>query len=347
MYLKDVVQKILIAGVRQHIFPGAVAAYWSQEECFTVACGHTTYEENAPPMEATFVFDVASVTKAIATTTAVLQLASSRELALDEYAYRYVPELRSGRKSLTTIRQLLSHTAGYPVVELHTRCRTRSDLLSAILQVDPTYNPGTGRIYDDIGFIILGLIVERVSGKRLDAYCDERIFRPLGMADTSFCPPSELLPRVVPTEVRPQESEPVHGVVHDEQAYLLSGVAGHAGVFSTAGDLLMFGTSVLASYAGASVDALPQNLVTNLFVTEWEDEHGRYGMGWDHWNDLYLRSHSAKDIIAHTGFTGVSIVIDATDNKIVILLSNRIYPKRSPRESVDQVRRALHEVTLG
>src|SRR5262249_18047065 len=154
---------------------------------------------------------------------------------------RWVAGLAGDEKGRITIAHLLAHTAGFPaLIPGRESFRTRDDLMRGIAAVELVYRPGQGRIYDDIGFILLGLIAARVTGLTFDRSCADNIFAPLGMTDTMFVPPPSLHNRVAPTEVDESRGGLLHAVVHDEKAGLMGGVAGHAGMFSTARDLLRF-----------------------------------------------------------------------------------------------------------
>jgi CubicO group peptidase (beta-lactamase class C family) len=292
-------------------------------------------------------FDVASLTKVIATTTAIMQLIDKGMIGLEESAWKFIPQLSTGPKRQITIANLLAHTAGFPgAVPLYRECRSRSELLEAIFSIDLLYSPGTVRVYDDFGYVILGLIVERITGSSLSGYCANNIFQPLNMRDTMFLPPERLRERIMPTEIDEERGGLVRGVVHDEHAHLLGGVSGHAGMFSTAHDLGQFAKVVMGHDRSDSGKILSDESVRLMWSRQWQDREGEYGLGWDRIRTSYMNGIDDPDAVGHTGFTGVSLVISPQRDFALILLSNRVHPVRSDRAQIDLARRRLVEAVL-
>src|ERR1700736_1206145 len=266
---------VLRDSVGDRIFPGAVAALISSTDEIYIPFGRETYDPIARPISDESIFDVASLTKIVATATAIMQLVERKQLALHDRACNFVPQLRQAPKDQITIFQLLAHTAGFPGGEpLSRHCKSRDEILEAICSINLLYLPGTGRIYDDLGYILLGLIVESITGLTLDKYCENKIFEPLGMSETMFVPPKSLLGRVVPTEIDADRGGLLRGIVHDERAYLMGGVAGHAGIFTTARDLGKFSRSMMGHDKGALAGTLSAASVALMWSRRWQDSEG-------------------------------------------------------------------------
>jgi CubicO group peptidase (beta-lactamase class C family) len=336
---------LLQRGVDARVFPGAAAAVAVADNRFFVAVGRETYDSTAPPTTAHAIFDVASLTKVVATTTAVMQLIEANALSLEDRAARFLPKLDQDRKREITIRQLLTHTAGFPgPYEFYRFCRTREQLIDGIYSLELVYSPGVRRLYDDISFMLLALIVEEIASASFDRFCERNIFQPLQMANTFFRPPDGQY-QIIPTEIDPDRGGLLRGVVHDENACMLGGVAGHAGLFSRTSDLLRFAT-IMTGSNDASYKVLGNETIHRVHQCEWRDLEGEYGLGWDRVRPHYMGAIDDPDTIGHTGFTGTSMVISPRHALAIVLLSNRVYPKRSDPAAINSVRRQLVETVL-
>jgi len=337
---------VLRDSVRDRIFPGAVAALISRTDEIYIPFGYETYEPGARPIPGDSIFDIASLTKIVATATAIMQLVERKQLALDDHACEFLPDLRHTPKDRITIAQLLAHTAGFPGGEPLRHYDTRDERVNAIFSMDLAYAPGTDRVYDDLGYILLGFIVEAVTGVAFDTYCENEILRPLGMRETMFVPPAALLPRIVPTEIDPDRGGLLRGVVHDGTASKLGGVAGHAGLFSTARDLGRFCRAMMRHAEGALGGVLSSQSVQRMWSPQWQDHEGEYALGWDRLRPSYMNGLDDRDAVGHTGFTGVSLVISPRHDVALILLSNRVHPVRSDRTQIGLARRRFVEAAL-
>jgi CubicO group peptidase (beta-lactamase class C family) len=283
-------------------------------------------------------FDVASLTKVVATTTAVMQLVESGKLSLEDRAASFLPELDQGRKAQITIRHLMMHTAGFPgPYEFYRFCAMREALIEAIYRVELIDEPGRTRLYDDIGFMLLARIVETLSAQPFDEYCAQRIFAPLQMSQTLFRPQG-YTGQIIPTEIDANRGGLLRGVVHDENACVLGGVAGHAGLFSTAADLLRF-AKMVSGAAGPAV--LSADSIARMRQCEWRDGGDEYGLGWDKIRRHYMGALADAETLGHTGFTGTSMIISGSRGLAVVLLSNRIHPRRSDPAGINAVRRQV------
>ena len=341
------VLSVLRDSVQDKIFPGAVAALISSTDEAYVPFGFETYDPVARPVTDYSIFDVASLTKVVATATAIMQLVERKQLSLHDRACDFLPQLRQAPKDRITILQLLAHTAGFPGGEpLGRQLRSRDEVLGAIFSIDLLYPPGTDRVYDDLGYILLGVIVESITGVTLDKYCESEIFGPLGMSETMFVPHKTLLERIVPTEVDAGRGGLLRGVVHDERAYAMGGVAGHAGIFTTARDLGRFARSMMGHDKSALAGVLSGANVQLMWSRQWQDSEGEYGLGWDRLRPSYMNGIDDCDAVGHTGFTGVSLVISPRRGLAMILLSNRVHPVRSERSLIGLARRRLVEAVM-
>ncbi|NIP60767.1 MAG: serine hydrolase, partial [Gemmatimonadetes bacterium] len=250
---------LILEAVRDSASPGAALAVARRGRLVRLrGYGRTDWAPDAPPATPTTLYDLASLTKVVGTTTAAMLLVDEGHLELDAPVVRYLPWWAGGdaRKEEVTVRQLLLHRAGLPPFRrFFLEMEGRTAYRRAIGALSLEYAPGSRTVYSDIGMMTLAFVIEEITGRGLDAFLRERVWRPLGMLDTGFRPEPERRVRVAPTEVDTLYREThVHGEVHDENAYALGGVAGHAGLFSTAADLAVFAATVLA---GGAIEACP------------------------------------------------------------------------------------------
>jgi len=269
------------------------------------------------------IFDLASVTKVIATTTAILQLVEQGRIELDAPVARYWQAFGGHGKADITVRQLLTHTSGLPAdLDLRSKWHGEAAAMAKIEALAPQSTPGAGMRYSDVNFEALGELVERVSGQRLDAYAHDHIFVPLQMADTGFLPADDLKPRIAPTSVGT-------GVVHDPSAARMDGVAGHAGLFGTAADLARFARMLLN---GGELDGVrilgPDTIAQMSTLQSPASEQQWRGLGWQLYAPLVANRDAMPPIgaIGHRGYTGTAIWVDPATKRFVALLSNRVYP---------------------
>jgi CubicO group peptidase (beta-lactamase class C family) len=346
---------ILEAAVEQRAFPGAVLAVGHKGETSVVPVGRLTYEDDAPPVTADTIYDLASLTKVLATTTAAMILTERGRLALDRPVAFYLPDFVEpydtaadplwAARGEVTVRHLLAHTSGLPAYErFFLRAREKSHVLEEAQALPLDEAPGRKTVYSDVGFILLSAIIEQAAGQSLDAFCEKEIFAPLGMKDTRFNPPQELWNRIAPTE---QDNEfrkrLIRGEVHDENAWVMGGVAGHAGLFGTAGDLAAFSRMLLAGGRVNAMQILKRETIAE-FTRAWPAAEGpARGLGWDKPSEpSSCGRHFSASSYGHLGFTGTSLWIDPEKDLFVILLTNRVHPTRT-NEAIRQVRPAVHD----
>jgi uncharacterized protein YbbC (DUF1343 family)/CubicO group peptidase (beta-lactamase class C family) len=290
-------------------------------------------------MTADTIFDLASLTKVIATTPSLMKLFEEGRFRLNDKITDYIPEFQGGKSGIT-IRNLFTHFSGLqPDVPLNQPWSGYETGIKLAATDPPAGPPGVRFVYSDINFILLGELVHRLSGQMLNDYARDHIFRPLGMKETMFQPPDTLAPRIAPTERTPQDGPPLRGVVHDPTSRRMGGVAGHAGLFSTAGDLARFAQMMLN---GGELDGV--RLFSPLTVEKFTepqsppDQPILRGLGWDIDSPLSGNRGELFPIgsYGHTGFTGTSIWIDPSTRTYVILLANSVHP--TPRPALTPLR---------
>jgi CubicO group peptidase (beta-lactamase class C family) len=299
---------------------------------------------------ATSIYDLASLTKVVATTTAVMVLYDQGRIDLDAPVHRYLPTFSGGAKDAVTIRQLLEHRGGLPAGRsLWLVAHSPAEARAVVLETPLEYAPGTKMIYSDLGADLLGMAVESITGVRLDQFLNAFVFDPLGMSHTTFLPPVEWKARIAPTEINPPRGYPLRGEVHDENAYALGGVAGHAGLFSSAADLAVFAQMLLNGGTYDSVRVLSESTV-RLFTHR---AAGTRALGWDTCETDAAHGSCGTymtDGIAfgHTGYTGTSLWIDPDRELFVILLTNRVHAAiaRRPARVIADVRADLADAAV-
>ena len=275
------------------------------------------------------IYDLASLTKVVATTTAVMILFDEGKLRLDDPVSRYIPEFSGGEKDNVTVRHLLEHRSGLPAGrDLWRLAHTPDEARAAVISTPLACSPGRCLEYSDLGADMLGFVAEAAAGESIDKFLATRVWEPLGMTDTFFRPADSLRSRIAPTEVSPPRGYPLQGEVHDENAFALGGVAGHAGLFSTAADLAVFAQMMLngGEYAGTRIVA---DSTVALFTRR---AAGSRALGWDTCaNKGSCGNYLGERAYGHTGFTGTSLWIDPDRDMFVVLLTNRVHEAKARR----------------
>lgn len=307
--------------------PGCVVLIGRQGKiAYQKAFGQKQMEPEPIPMTIDTVFDLASVTKPVATATSVMILAEQGKLQIRDKVAQHIPEFARNGKDRITILQLLTHQGGLIADNAIADYNDGPErAFERIYALRPQSEPGTKFIYSDVSFIVLGQLVERVSGKNVHEFSQEHIFRPLGMAETGYLPNAELCARAAPTEKR--NDHWMQGEVHDPRAHLLGGIAGHAGLFSTAADLAVYAQMMLnrGSYGGVrTLSPLTVNLMTEPVAVP----AGFRALGWDMQTGYSINRGETMSSAAfgHGGFTGTGLWIDPELDLFVIFLSNRVHP---------------------
>jgi uncharacterized protein YbbC (DUF1343 family) len=326
------IEAIVREAIEKGNCPGAVVLVGHQGKIvYRGAWGERALVPAREPMTEDTIFDVASLTKVVATTTAVMQLVEQGRVRLQDPVSEYWPDFKAKGKEEITVRDLLTHYSGLrPDLDLKPAWSGYDTAMQMIVAEQPVAVPGTRFIYSDINFETLGELVHRVSGLPVDVYCSEHIFQPLGMKDTSFNPPAAWLPRMAPTEYRNGASgRMLRGEVHDPTAYNMGGVAGHAGLFSTADDLAIFAQMLVegGSYRGVHILS-PLSIEKMTTPQNPPGKQALRGLGWD--IDTAFSSSRGElfpiGSYGHTGYTGTSLWIDPASKTYVILLTNRVHP---------------------
>lgn len=320
--------------------PGAVVLIAHRDRIvYRKAFGHRSLRPAREPMTVDTIFDLASLTKVIATAPSVMVLVEDGAVRLRDRAARFLPGFQRHGKEAVTIEHLLTHVSGLrPDLPLEEEFEGADEALRRVFEERPEAPPGEAFVYSDLNFLLLGEIVRRVSRQALDAFAAERLFAPLGMRDTSFRPGPERAARIAPTEACARLRWPcggpgavmLRGTVHDPTARRMGGVAGHAGLFGTAGDLARFGAMLLNGGRAASGRAVLSPLTVARMTRPSTPAHVRdvRGLGWDV-DSRYASNRGdlfPPGSFGHTGFTGTSIWIDPGTETVVVFLSNRVHP---------------------
>lgn len=327
--LRDTVTRILAAGVSDRAFPGAYAVVGDSRGVLAEAgAGHLDWAPSPVPNRHTL-WDIASLTKVVGTTTALAQLIERGKVDLNSPVQRYVPDWVGAGKAAVTVRHLLTHTSGLPAFKPYDQQTHNPDSLAKLIFATPLERtPGDSMVYSDIGAFVMGTIVERVSGQPLDEYLRIHVFAPLKMRETMYNPPRSLWDRVAPTEVDSLRGGLVRGKVHDERAYYLGGIAAHAGLFTSAADLARFATMLL--HGGTLDDHRVLRAATIRQFTAYADSgRSNRALGWQKPPAAWAGQYMSSRAFGHTGFTGTSIAIDPNLDLYIILLSNRVNPTRN------------------
>ncbi len=352
--LGTTLDSIMAAGLSEHAAPGATLAVGRYGRLVHLkAYGRLDTAIASSPVDVNTIYDMASLTKVIATTTAAMMLEEQGQLDLDRTVASYLPEFNAPDKAAITMRMVMTHRGGLEAfAALYKTFKGREQYLQQINLRPLKSVPGTEMVYSDWDMILTQLVIEKITGMPLDKFVDERIFRPLGMTSTMYTPDASLKPRIAPTEIDTVRGGLVWGKVHDENADAMGGIAGHAGLFSTAPDLSIFVSMLLngGEYNGVRI-------VKPATVARWSAPQGRgssRALGWDTPSQNSSAGHYfSPRSFGHTGFTGTSIWIDPARDLFVILLTNRVDPTRNTtrvfplrRDIADAVQKSIVDAPL-
>lgn len=337
---------ILREAVAARVFPGAAVAITYRGEMIALkGIGRFTYDPDSPTVEPTTIYDIASVTKVVATTAAAMLLYQRGSLDLNANVVDYIPAFDSAPgKKRVTVHMLLAHTSGLPAYEkLYERAKSREELIQAAATTELHSAPMLRAEYSDIGFILLGEILATIARESLDRFCAEEIFRPLRMMFTGYCPREEWHPHIAPTaDAGDFRGRTIQGVVNDENAWMMGGVSGHAGVFSNAPDLALFALCMLR--LGAPLFRAP--IVSQFIRRETVPEGTSRALGWDTPSSPSQSGtrFSARSF-GHLGYTGTSLWCDPLRQLSVTLLTNRVWPDRGS-QAIKHVRPRFHDAVV-
>jgi len=343
---------VLREAIEQRAFPAASVAVAHQDRLVALkSFGRFRYDSDSPTPAPATLFDLASVTKVVATTAMAMILYERGLLDLDATVAGTVPQFLADscgepdpRRREVTFRMLLAHSSGLPAYEkLFLKAHSRQDLLRAAFTTSLSADPGTRSEYSDIGFIVLGAALERIANESFDAFCRREIFGPLAMSTTIFNPPAEVRETIPPTaDDRTFRHKIIQGEVQDENAFVLGGVAGHAGLFSTAEDLSRFAHAML--HGGNPI--VSQETITLFTRRESAPSGTSRALGWDtpsapSQSGEFFRSRS----FGHLGYTGTSLWIDPERQLSIVLLTNRTWPDCA-NQAIKQVRPKFHDAVV-
>jgi len=353
-------QRVLDRARADSAFPGAFAVVGTHNGIIAeYGVGQLDWAPSPRPNAHT-IWDLASLSKVVGMTTAIMQLVDQGRVDVDAPVQRYLPDWTGPNKNRVLVRHLLTHTGGLPPDQPpgskpYDEITHNSDSVAMLLFATPLDTlPGVRMVYSDVGAYVLGKIVERVSGQTLDAYVRDHVFRPLGMTETMYNPPASLLSRIAPTEVDPRRGGLVRGKVHDERSYYLGGVSAHAGIFSSGYDLARFARMYLN---GGTLDGVRvlQPATVAKFTAYVDSTFSDRGLGWQKPDLPGMRfaspsaawaGHSLSSrAFGHTGFTGTSIAIDPERDLFIVLLTNRVNPTRN-NNKITEVRRQLADAVV-
>jgi len=338
---------VLSTGIGHRGFPGASVAITHQGKLVALkGLGRFTYDHDSPPVTPQTIYDLASVTKVVATTAACMVLHERGTFQLDQRMVSILPEFSGHDPSRhnITFRMLLAHSSGLPAyVRLFERTRNREELIEETLRLPLTTVPGSRAEYSDVGFILLGVALERLAKQPLDQFCQREIFSWLGLEEMTFRPPKDWKARIPPTvDDRTFRRRIVQGEVHDENAWVMGGVAGHAGCFATARDVAIFAECMLHCNKH-----LVQPDTLQLFTRRASSPPGTSrALGWDTpSHPSQSGKHFSSASYGHLGYTGTSLWIDPERQLSVTLLTNRIWPDCSSQR-IKRIRPAFHDAVV-
>jgi beta-N-acetylhexosaminidase len=344
------VDEVVTQAIKDSAFPGAVVlAAKDGVVGYHKAFGTYEYHPYSRRIDTGTLFDVASVTKVIATTSAVMRLADEGKLRLDDRVSAYIPQFSQNGKENVTVYNLMVHNSGLPAWRKYYEiCSTPECVLDSVFASPLAYATGDSTVYSDLGMITMGKMVEMVAGVTLDKYVDSVFFRPLGMSNTMFNPPASLRGRIAPTEVDShwqKTNTAVRGRVHDENAATLGGVAGHAGLFSTASDLSVLLQMILNGGTYGGKRYVREETIRQF--TKRQSAKSSRAIGWDTRSPArsWAGTLMSNSTYLHTGFTGTSVAVDPERKLIVILLTNRVHPTRN-NTKILELRPKLHDAVV-
>jgi CubicO group peptidase (beta-lactamase class C family) len=341
----DIVDELMDKAVEDSVFPGGVLLVSKDGKVFyNKAFGNFTYDENSKPIQRNTIFDLASLSKVIGTTNAAMKLVDENKLNLESPVSTYLPQFNSKGKDKVLIKNLLQHDSGLPPFKLfYKMCKSPEEIMDSIYACELLFSPGDSVLYSDIGMITLGKVIESITDKTLDVYLKDEFFSPLGLNSTMYKPDARLADFCAPTEVDNYwRMRTVQGTVHDENADALGGVAGHAGLFSTAGELAII-LQMLLNKGEYNGRRYLDSATIDMFLTRIKNTSRTLGWGIRPLKGSYFMGNKfSANTIGHTGFTGTSICVDPEKKLFVILLTNRVHPTRD-NNKISDFRQVIHD----
>jgi CubicO group peptidase (beta-lactamase class C family) len=341
--LSKTLEALMTEQVGQRSFPGAsVSIGYRGKLVLQEGYGRLDYSPKSPSVATGTLYDLASLTKVITATTLAMRLFERGQLKLEYPVSRYFPSFIGEGREKITVKHLLTHSSGLPAhLPLYKEIQGKRNFVQRVLEIPLEYEPGTQAVYSDLGIILLGDIIEKVSGRTLDRLAAQQIFQPLGMTQTMFKPAASLKSGIAPTELDPWRGRLLRGEVHDENAYAMGGISAHAGLFADSGNLAVFCQMLLNGGVYDHRRIVRRSTLGKFTVRQDLPEGSSRALGWD----TPSPGSSAGTLMSpasfgHTGFTGTSIWIDPTRELFVILLTNRVHPTRE-NNAIREVRRLV------
>jgi len=344
------IKKRILRAIEESVFPGCVVGYTGKSSGTGIlAFGHQTYEDNSPSIHEDSIFDVASITKTIPTSSLALLLIDRGKLGIDDPLIRYVPEFSNHSRDKVLIRHLLTQTLNYNFRLSSLKDQGADGILSAIFSTEFLEEPGKSFFYSNATSILLGLVVERVNGKNLADAARDEFFGPLEMDSTAFTIDPKNKGDVVPTEIDSWRGRLIQGEVHDESAWVLKTrmVAGSAGLFSTAPDILKFLAMILKQGEFHGTRYFSQSIIEQMQTNQIVHLGLHAGLGWELCQQRYMGRFRTAGTMGKTGFTGCVCVCDPGKQTALVLLSNYTFPHRKPdMDAINSVRRDVADIIL-
>ncbi len=343
---------IIDGAIEKKVFPGAqITIIKNNELLLNEGYGFQTYDSSSTQITRNTIFDIASLTKVLATVPIVIKLIERKKLSLNQELHQFFPNIIGFDKKGITIRHLLTHSAGfksYIPFYKNKFINTEEEIVKSIIESELEYEPGTRILYSDLGFILLSSIINKIAGKQIDKLSYEWYYKSLGMNSTQFNPSLSLMNQIAPTEIdNLYRKRLVHAEVHDENAFLMGGVSGHAGLFSNSMDIAKYGQLWLNKGLSNGKRIIQADQIIKF--TQKDSLNGKeYTLGWDipsKNQDSSAGDYFSSGSIGHLGFTGCSLWIDIKRNIIVVLLTNRIHPSREGK-GIYHIRREFHNKVM-
>jgi CubicO group peptidase (beta-lactamase class C family) len=365
------VEQEMDSAAGRRVFPGAVLLVRDGDRVYQRAFGARSIEPETSLMQPETIFDLSSLTKPLATSVAMMWMVAEGKIRLDDRVSRFFHNFGVHGKTHITFRHLLNHSSGLPawrpyykeILQIERRegrinfvgsPGAKSYVLQAIHRERLEFPPGTRALYSDLGFMLLGETIEEVSGLSLDRYCAQRIYRPLGLRSIAFIDLWHLRSRklepiaemIAPTERCPWRKKILCGEVHDDNAYAMGGVAGHAGLFASAHDLDVLLSRLRGSYTGTS-EWISRDVIREFWTRDASVPDSTWALGWDtpSAHDSSAGARFSRHAVGHLGFTGASFWLDLSRERHVILLSNRVHPNRD-NDAIRSFRPLIHDLII-
>lgn len=351
MNFKDQIIKEALLAIDEKTFPGCVVGIVKKNgERVVYPFGNFTYVPSSPVVQENTIYDIASITKSIPTASLALQLIDQGKLKLTDKLIDYIPEFRNSDREKVLIKHLLTYTIdGYGLAALRPKTETVADLLEILMTQDFEKPPGTVFKYTNLPAAFLGLVVEKITGETLDKLADIHFFKPLNMSRSTFYPENFSIEEIVPTESDDWRGL-VRGIVHDESAYICKKegkIVGHAGLFSTAPDILNFLEMLLHGGAFGRDKYFSKEIMKQIQTNQIPELNDVTGLGWELNQPRYMGKYCTPRTFGKTGFTGTLCVCDVGKGIAYVILSNRIFPKRpTGSTAINSFRKKIGEIIL-